>query len=517
MIIYHIITTYHLISAMTMQAQSKQPAILLIPISITQKYPNYKSLEGELFDKIIQYNSLFRYQNGKEATKQYFEKLLSDVKSITDIYVWGAQYSYGIYLAEQKIPFSFCEEATGMMSRRRILEHIDELNPHLANLYDYVYKLGLYTGNSPQIKNLICNNKVQLDGFDVSSSTHWSIVEGMSEIDKDQRDKIISFFTKIRSINIPENSTILFTQPLANLRLTSYEEEILIYQLFVDYFFHNAPLVVKPHPDDLIPYSRIFPDATIVRERFPSEFLPFLVDNQPKKISTIYSTAVYNLRGYYKDVFELDMQYEKLYSRTHRYAMAIEMAKKLDKKIYLYGCYEVLMEKLAELISCDVHILHDLEQFPQDGVVLIDDIGSREYETRKKLQNILNSLLKNNIVIFLNSLNDYCWYSVNNKEIWEHIKPIVLKKQRIVGMEDYEYFYESLEDETMYAYSYDEEILNSIGSMKMNKQLNHVGIEVTKEDLSKQEERIKILEGILDATEQSLLYYINRVKELENK
>lgn len=516
MILYHVITTYQLLCAMTINAHNKQRGVLLMPEWIKNKFQNSAHL-SKCFKKVIINDANYRFLHSEKENKEYYESLLGDIKEYDQILVWGAQFSFGVFLEENKYRYIYCEEATGMLSRSYILKHIDCLSVSKKDYYEYTKELGLYDGRGLGVKKIICNFEAQLENFNCDGMQDFNLVKELNMLSKEERNDIISFFTDLSKIQLPNKSNIVFTQHLANLRLITYEQQILMYQIFVDYFSKGLNIAIKPHPDDLIPYSRIFPDATIVRERFPSEFLPFLVDNQPKKISTIYSTAIYNLRGYYKDVFELDMQYEKLYSRTHRYAMAIEIAKKLDNKIYLYGCYEVLMEKLAELISCDVHIIHDLEQFPQDGVVLIDDIDSLEHEVRQKLQNILGSLSKNNTVIFLNSLNDYCWYSVNNKEIWEHIKPIVLKKQQIIGMEDYEYFYESLEDETMYVYSYNEEILNSIGSMKMNKQLDHVGIIVTKEDLSKQEERIKILEGILDATEQRLLYYINRVKELENK
>ena len=45
--------------------------------------------------------------------------------------------------------------------------------------------------------------------------------------------------------------------------------------MFVDYFLPGKNLVIKPHPDDLMYYSQIFPDAQIIREKFPSEFIPF--------------------------------------------------------------------------------------------------------------------------------------------------------------------------------------------------------------------------------------------------
>ena len=51
--------------------------------------------------------------------------------------------------------------------------------------------------------------------------------------------------------------------------------------------------------------------------------------------------------------------------------------------------------------------------------------------------------------------------------------------------------------------------------MEIKKELPHAGIDISKIPLADDQERIKMLEGILEATEQRLLYYIDRVKELE--
>ena len=402
----------------------------------------------------------------------------------------------------------------------------------------------------------------------------FSVVDGLMALPTDKRREIIAFFIDLKELHIPPESTVIFTQHFANLRLTTFEEQVLLYQLFVDYFFENCTLVIKPHPDDMMYYSKLFPEAQIMRERFPSEFLPFLVDHAeidksfcfctvylcckiaknclctgtisriesfpeaqimrerfpseflpflvdhaPECVATVYSTAVYNLRGHYPEVFELDARYERDFIRTHRYYAALMIANKLNVPAYYVGTNEILMEKLGERIGVSGRACKNLSQLPAgDGAytVIVDDLTEEDEPGRDAVQALLQSAGKDVNVIFLNTQSDYCWYSIDSKELWAHMIPVTLKK-RLREDAPSEDFYESLQEEILYVYSLSDRTLKEVNELSFEKQLPHVGINVEKIPLTEDEERLKMLEGILEATEQRLLYYIHRVKELEKK
>lgn len=518
MTIYHVITTYHLLSAMTMHASSDEKAVLLMGPMIRIKYPNYEVLKKSFFS-VIEYDSAYRYQHSQEETNAYFKKLLPDISSFNEIYIWGAQKSFGVFIAENNIPFIFCEEATGMHSRRSILEHIDEKDPKLEHLYSYVSDLGLYSGACHCAKTVLCNFAAQLKGTETEGFIDFRVVDSLMALPANKRQEIIEFFIDLKELHLPSDSTIIFTQHFANLRLTTFEEQAVLYQMFVDYFFENRALVIKPHPDDMLYYSKLFPEAQIVRERFPSEFLPFLVDHAPECVATVYSTAVYNLRGHYPEVFELDARYEKDFIKTHRYYAALVIANMLNVPVYYIGTNEVLMEKIGARVGVNGHACTGLSQLPAGDkpyTVIIDDLTEQEEAGRDAVQVLLESAGQDISVIFVNSQRDYCWYSIDNKELWEHMLPVELQKElrEDAPSED---FYESLQEETLYFYSLNNQILKEVNELSFEKPLPHVGINVEKIPLTSDEERIKILEGVLEATEQRLLYYINRVKELEKK
>ena len=504
---------------MAIQTASNSQAVLLMASWLTIKYPNYQKLE-KLFLSIIVYDGSYRACHTKQETDIYFKQKLPKISSFDEIYVWGAQHSFGFFVVENNIPFIFCEEATGMHSRCKIVEHIDEKNPKLKDIYSYAYNLGLYSGNCASTKTILCNFAAQLKGTQTEGFIDFRVVDCLMNLPLAKQQQIIQFFIAPKSLHILADSTIIFTQHLANLRLTTFEEQALIYQMLVDYFFENCPLVIKPHPDDVMYYAKLFPEAQIIRERFPSEFLPFLVDNEPECVATIYSTAIYNLRGHYPEVFELDDRYERDFPKTHRYYMALQIAKILGEPIYCIGTNEILIEKLANRVG--VSLEHCCEEFHEDTfpeapyTVIVDDIAAQGDMGRSGLQKALFNAGENTVFIFTNTKSDYCWYALEQKNLWENILPVLLMKTLRDDAPE-EDFYENLEEEMMYVYTKKTELRKEVNEISMEKHLPHVGIDVSKLPLTDEKEHIKMLEGILAATEQRLLYYINRVKELERK
>lgn len=504
---------------MTLHISRNERAILVTGKHIPSKFPKYMNLK-KVFDDIVVIDANYRFLHDEELNGIYFKSMIPSLDSFSEIYVWGAQFSFGIYLAENNIPFIYCEEATGMLSRHNILEHIDALNPLKKDFYPYVKKLGLYTGDCPSIKKIICNFIAQLKGYVHDDLENFCVVDSLKNLPEVKREEIIKFFLDFDEIHIKEKSTILFTQHFANLQLTTFEEQALIYQMLVDYFFENIPLVIKPHPDDLMYYSKLFPEAQIIRERFPSEFLPFLVDNEPECVATIYSTAIYNLRGHYPETFELDDRYERDFPKTHRYNMALQIAKGLGLPVYCIGTNEILMEKLASRVG--IALEYCCEEFHEDTfsdvsyIVIVDDITAQGDIGRSELQKALLNAGENTVFIFTNTKSDYCWYALEQKILWKNILPVPLIKTLRDDAPE-EDFYENLEEEMMYVYTKKPELRKEVNEISMEKHLPHVGIDVSKLPLTDEKEHIKMLEGILAATEQRLLYYINRVKELEQK
>lgn len=517
MCIYSVITTYHLLSAICMSQTREDDAVLLVSRWLEMKYPNVIEL-NVFFNKIIVFNGDFRNNHTEEETKRYFYNLIPEIDAAHEIYVWGAQYSFGIFCAENGIRINYCEEAAGMHSHQDIVMHIDAISPKMSDIYEHLLELGLYSGEGTNIKSIVLNRLAQADGFCMQENmTDFNTVSTLRSLPEQIQKKIIDFFVDYdHAINIPKDSTVIFTQHLANLLLTTFGEQALIYQLLVDYFFKDQKLVIKPHPDDLMYYTRLFPDAEIVRERFPSEFLPFLQSNEPKAIATIYSTAIYSLRGQYKNFFELDRHFEKEFYKIHRYYFAAIIAKSLLGSVACVGMYDVLMDRLSDQVGLKIsnHITSQdfLNQNLDDyDCIIVDDVSDIGITGYIHLQEFIKE--SRTTFIFLNTKEDFCFYDYYHKDIWDDILPQVIVKDKIDGVS--EEFFSDIENEIFYVYSKSKKIREAIRTMDIRNELPHVGIKTSKRVNVRDEEYVLVLEGILKATEERLLYYMDKVKKIE--
>ncbi len=509
MVLYHVITSYHLLNALTHHSKMKTKATLIMPHWFLEKFESIDYLY-ECFDKVIITDVHYRFNHTQEDTVKYFRTNIGDMNQFSEIYVWGAQYSFGIYLAEQNIKFIFCEEGAGILTRPEILEHIDY---RLKEKYfTYIKKLGLFNGKVLCAEKVLCNIKAQKTIENREKIIDFDVINVLKSFSIEERGKIISFFSPIITVEIRKERTCLLTQQFTSLQILSFEKQILIYQMLVDYFFENQELVIKPHPDDLMYYSQLFPEAQIIREKFPSEFLPFILSEQPECVATISSTAIFNLRGHYPKVFELDTRYEQDFEMTHRYYSAACIAKKLNLDIVCIGANDILMKRLCEVIDADnLNISSEMTENYSNALIVVDNVTALGEEGRKQVINVLLNLPKNACVAFINSQEDYCWYSYGHKNLWDKMIPIVLQKSKLERPN--EDFYASLEDEVVYIYSDNEELLSVVKEMNIEKTLSHTGVKVSKVTLSPEQEKIKMLEGILAATERRLLYYIEKEKK----
>lgn len=513
MILYHTITSYHLLNAMVHSAMNEENTTIVLSQWVPEKFPNIKELES-FFDEVIIVDANYRFFHSENATSDYFKSHLGDVNGFSEIYVWGAQFSMGFFLTEEHIPFVYCEEAAGLLSRSEILETIEKNDPLKGKYYYTAKKMGLYDATAENVKRILCNVSAQSSSFQTSEKViDFNVTEELSKLPEDKCEKIVSFFlTEKNKITIDKDTIILLTQHFANLKVLSFEQQVLIYQMFVDYFIGDKHLTIKPHPDDLMYYSQLFPNAKIIREKFPAEFMPIIFEHQPRGIATISSTAIYNLRESFQNIIELDSRYEQDFEMTHRYYAAVKIAQQLKLDIICHGANEVLVQSLCDTLRDDVPAVScDLSLTSRSCLLLVDDVSEQGEEGRTKVQNLLQMLGPDSCIVFLNSKEDYCWYNYERRDLWANIVPILLKKNMLESIT--EDFYASLEDEIIYVYSQNEELLTMAKNTVIDKELPHVGISIENKPLTSEQERIKMLEGILAATEKRLLYYIEKEGE----
>mgnify|MGYP001109705973 CR=1 FL=1 len=511
MILYSVVTTYQLLNVIVhkMKININKSAMLMVSEWILEKHPNIQEL-NKIFDKVIVFDASVRFRNGiLQNQNNYYEKLFRsidlDIFKFEEIHVGGANYSFGIFLVMNNIPFIFWEEAAGILSKPEVLEEIESRFSKEKVLL--IKRLGLYDGTNKVIKHRVCNLAAQ-EKSELANVEDFNVVNALNNLSDFQKRIILNFF-KVEQIIIDKNSVLILTQHFANLKILSFEDQILIYQLFVDYFFPNEKIIFKPHPDDLMYYSILFPKSKVIRERFPSEIMPVIFNESPKIVATISSKAINNIRNIY-NTFELNEQFEKDFYFLHRYYLSLRIANELKcSSVKMFGCNNVLIERLTHFVIKDNEVdLIPVSDFgTEKGLFIIDKAFNRE-----EIIHFVENTDEDTVVIFINSQENYCFYDINHKDLWEYIIPKNIIKKCIKEEE----FYSSLEEETVYVYSKNRRYRNMIQELEFNKKLENTGLEISVKSLTAEQLRIKVLEGILKATEERLLYYINLVKEFES-
>lgn len=509
MILYHAISSYHLLNAMVHSKTHNEGSTIVLSKWLTEKFPQFKKLEA-FFDKVLVMDANYAFLHTAKRTNQYLTSVLGNLQNYSEIYMWGGHFTLGYHLALTKHPFIFCEDAAGLVSRPEILRSIEAGDPLKHAFYEEINEMGLYDGSADSAVKVLCNLSAQEADFIPDERViDFNVVKELAKLPAEDRAAIQNFFVGEKTIHVEDNALVILTQHLTNLKITTFEQQALAYQLLVDYFFSGRMLVFKPHPDDLMYYSQLFPEAQIIREKFPSEFMPFILDHTPAGIATISSTSICNLRGYFSETFELDNRFDKGFVMTHRYYAAVKLAQKLGLNIVCHDANESLVRQLCKTLTDNIPEVSQQAGMPH--LLLVDDVTSQGETGRLEIQSKLQNMPQDSCAVFINSQNDYCWYDYDHRDQWESILPVVLKKQKLEqASED---FYASTEDDEIYVYSPNKELLRMAKETEIQKELPHVGISVEKAVFTPEQEKIKILEGILAATERRLMYYIEKERK----
>lgn len=523
MILYHGITLFHLLWIVVHKFNNykNQKCVLILAEYMEKKLTNtqIKLLKQDFEIYFFPYSQITNDCNDicEKTLSLYSLNIPYGINEFEEIFMAGYHYYFFYVMLENKIEFNIIEEAVGMLSNTEVLKEIVySLNP---KQYDVAVSENMFYSENILIKHKYCSLNHQKSGFIDEKAIDFKLIEVFQRIDNKSKKEIMDIFLVPQLPYSCENDTILLlSQNFSNLKIMTFEQQVLIYQLFVDYFVNNKNLLIKTHPNDIMYYSLLFPQAKIIKEKFPSEFLPFIFEKVPDTVATISSTAIFSIANSFKNKIEFSTDYEKDFFKTNKYYFALRMFdndKKL-KTIQLLGCNEQLVKNLIMFSDLNnqklrYHVISNPSCINPHEYLIVDDCTNliNEYPDFD-IFNVLEMQNKNDKVVFLNSKKDYMFYLNFNKTVWEDITPIVLTKKIIKEDE----VYIDNNEEAIYLYCKGRVNRAMINEMGITKTLPNTGCEIEKQVLTKEQERIKILEGILDATEKRLLFYIEKEKVL---
>lgn len=497
--------------------------LYLKDIEVTLLIASSLSYKADIDKLTAVFDNIKIYDFGRGNSKMgfsYFDSFLKEenisIPDFDDVFVGCAHSGFGRYIASLGVDFIFLEDGCGALSRPYVLEATikDE------NVLAYIGENGLLTGQNPHIKRIIYNPVNQLYDIQGSKYEPFEVTDSFTKLNKSDQDMVLTLFGISNQYDIPSDSVLILTEHFANLRLMTWEEQTMVYQLVCDYFLGGKNLVFKPHPDDWMYYGMLFPQSTVIRDRFPAELLPPVFTNRPKTALTLSSSSIYSLRPYFDECIEFDhsFSYDRRFHILHRYFAALSVAEQIscdNAKLIVLGANVPTVRNLIHVYSSkwsdcvQIERLDDLKEYGEPAVVIVDQVENPALDSFAICKQLME-LSEDTLVFFINMDREYSFFHPDIKEVWRYIYPIEIKKSRIdTAFESYH----DLEAEQIF-------LFRKKGFPKMDsihKDLEYCGIAIDVDCFDEKENRIRALAGILEATEKRLLFYIDKCDKLQNE
>lgn len=299
-VLYHGISSYQLLEVILHRLlfHREEEATLLLPDFIRKKYPQWEQLGRDFFDQV----RLFPYlsiPHGAEDrvvkdTAAAFESLeLPPLEKFSKIYIAGAHFYFSLYVISRGQPFSFFEDAAGMLTRPE--EAAGVLAAKFPQHAALAQAKGLFSGANPLIREVFCCWDAQT-GPVKTRAVVWdfSVERALRILPRRERNRLVRFF--VAHPLKTKADTILLTQQFSNLGLLGDEQQQNLYRELAKGPLAGRRLLVKPHPDDPLDYRQVFPGAEIVHQVFPAELLPYVFrGRKPKTVAAFGSASLANL------------------------------------------------------------------------------------------------------------------------------------------------------------------------------------------------------------------------------
>ena len=427
MILYHAVSIYQLLECIVYKTihHNNERTILLIRDLTQARLGDKCDLLEKYFNDIIVY--------GPQRTSSIDEIHNSGYKinDFAKIYVSCAHTWFGIYLCEHNIPFIFMEDGAGAISQPEILEKVNLDTKWINQDLEY----GLFKGENQNIVKCLCNMKHQREGYVNDKTEHFDVIEELNRLNN--KAQIIALFTDLKDIETDseKKNVIFLTEHLANLGLLEWEEQIYLYQVVLDYYFQNVNLIIKPHPDDLMYYENLIKGCKIIREKFPSELLPFIFSRRPECLATVTSTGIRTIKDQFQEVVTFNYEfsyYEKDFYALHRYFAAIRIFEKCfrsTRKLFFAGINEAIVDNMK--LSYEYEIVNtpeELGRLPENSFIVCDKLWKLNVQPFD-LCEIIDQKMENSIFLFLNSREDFVFYDYRYKSLWNYAYPVEIKEK----------------------------------------------------------------------------------------
>lgn len=506
MILYQALSAYQILECMVHRQiyYRDRKCVLILGDYIKERMPRYFELETRRF-----FNEVYLFRFGgyrgteEEIIRQVGEELARSIpyrpQDFEKILIAGIHTYLQVYFLSEGISFEMFEDGSGALSRPRVLAEIHRKSA--PGRYALIEKYGLYDHTSPLITKKYCDMAAQEPGFSDPRAEDFQVMEEFRRLLGRQQEEIRRMF-QVPRLSGREDEVLLLTQQFASLGQLTFDGQIDIYRHLFDYYLEGRRVRIKPHPDDILYYSLLFPEAELIEGTFPSELLPLAFDRLPGTVCTVSSTGVNQIRRFFDRQILFNPAYEESYQYDALYCMALCLALHLGLEGIL--AEGVNLDQLRNMARClgepwDALDIREYREAETCAFLLLrGDQVPRDMPGERPLgEEALGP------VLWLNEKGRYRMYDPGSRERFFQLQPIVIR--------------EGEARHTMYFYSERSEVNRMAEEFREKRELPHQGKTLSVEGMTEEELRICMLEGILAATERRLLEYIETEKELREE
>lgn len=523
MILYYALTTYHIQCCVLhrLTLKNKEKAVLMLSnihsnsVAFLERYKSSGMFDDVVLLPEAEVNIKIRQRERKHlspksilnyAVKDVKDALPVDVNKFDEVYLCPDHFPFGWYVIKNKIKYHCFEEGCGVLSDNAFLLSNMKRNKTQSELMNI---LG-YFGNNNSCVEVLADTESQLEGYTNPKMADFSVKRILASLDKGELDKVLAFFGVDGRVKSSGKSlSLILTQHMANLGIMPLSEQHLLYCQFADYFLGDTHIIVKPHPDDIAGrYTELFGNnATVLPFAMPSELLPYCVGNKIDTAVAANSTAVKALGSFCDRMICFDNRILTDYRDINRYYAALKLLEYLneDNEIITNGD-ELILEEIAltEKIKSEFISRSELSEFK--NTVIISDNFPEEWSVEKVSSHLVSDKSVK-LAVFLNENNSHAYFDGIRREIFKLIRPIFITKTYKNGQQS---------EEVIYLYSTDNKTLEKAENISLIKELKYTGVTLDIHSIGRSDkEKIKMLEGVLDATEKRLNDYIENKKELD--
>lgn len=474
MVLYHASTMYHLLYCIVHKLSfnsSEDCELLLVEYikPLKERKAFLKKLKSYGFFSKIRYvpEQQFKLKKGIALDEHSSEKDIKtvinnissafekwfggDMKKYSEIYVASDQHSCGIYLINNRISYTYMEDASGMLSEQNRYLSITKSN----NRTNYIINeyLGC-AGRNDFVNAKLCDLKHQQKGFHDEKAVDFSIYDALKNIIPDKVTILLEFFGNIKTVIKSSKKICLFlTQDLNTLKIKDLDLQELTTTTLVDYFCPDCKLIIKPHPKDRWQnYKRIFPDSTILEKSVPSELLPFAIDGEIDTVLTASSTSIRGVTEFAKRAYSFTTEIETHRERIDSMFALTEVLKQIGIKDSVSVC-NINEEQMLNFL--------DNAGISANGNVIIIDGGINKSESTD---------LENCRILFCLNLGNNLNYGKN----FEYRDKFVITASFIPESDS---LFEE-EEHLIFAYSNDNLLSEKLSKIDISKQLCYSKAEV---------------------------------------